>query len=376
MPLQDSIDYLGCCVGYKHFTADTVRKRMEAANTAFHRLKAVLCCRTVSLAMRIRLWKACVLSTGLHGLVLLPMAQAQVLQVRRTFVKQLRNIARSPVHISREKTSSLLQRLQVEDPIQLLCNQARDMVFTTERLHSQLPTGDVRVSPELTEWEARQQQHWQHILRDSTPLDNAAPALDLQCNQCDYRASSVATLKRRMIKQHQAIKANLDHRPWKHVDRRLHGLGGMPTCAHCKHPFLSWQALQKHVYRRSCKAMFHTQPVEADGSALIEHVAPRAVPDPEPGTDASGSAVDQPNTFDVIGPALRAPTQVHSQAEPVEHRACSEGTLQQGRETVIHPVSTLAGPSQQQSTEMRPANIAIAPTAGASRWVEEQPPPT
>ena len=79
VPLQNSINYLGCCVGYKHFVADTVRKRMEAANNAFHRLKTVLCCRTVSLDMRIRLWKACVLSTGLHGLALLPMAQAQVL---------------------------------------------------------------------------------------------------------------------------------------------------------------------------------------------------------------------------------------------------------------------------------------------------------
>ena len=63
VPLQDSIDYLGCCIGYKHLTADTV---LEAANTAFHRLKAVLCCRTVSLAMRVRLWKACVLSNPPH----------------------------------------------------------------------------------------------------------------------------------------------------------------------------------------------------------------------------------------------------------------------------------------------------------------------
>ena len=168
------------------------------------------------------------LSTGLHGLVLLPLAHAQVLQVRRAFVKQLRNIARSPVRISREKTSSLLQRLQVEDPIQLLSNQARDMVFTTERLRSQLPTGDVRVSPELTEWETRLQQHWQNTLQDSTPLDTAAPACDLQCNQCDYRASSVATLKRHMIKQHQETKADIDHRPWKHVDRRL--AGAAKTC--------------------------------------------------------------------------------------------------------------------------------------------------
>ena len=49
-------------------------------------------------------------------------------------------------------------------------------------------------------WETHLQRHWQRTLQDSVSLDTATPGCDLQCDQCDYRAGSVATLKRHMIK--------------------------------------------------------------------------------------------------------------------------------------------------------------------------------
>ena len=50
--------YLGVVITYRKFEMDTVKHRLDIAKGQFARLKPILRCQAVPLALRLRLWKA------------------------------------------------------------------------------------------------------------------------------------------------------------------------------------------------------------------------------------------------------------------------------------------------------------------------------
>ena len=129
LPVRDEHKYLGVVLSYRAFEQATVTLRLAQATGAFTRLRGILCSRAkFNLPERVRLWSACVGTTLYYGLAVTGLQAKQVKQIRAVVHRQLRAVARSPSHLSRESNAALLQRLQVLDPVQFLINQNDKMI--------------------------------------------------------------------------------------------------------------------------------------------------------------------------------------------------------------------------------------------------------
>ena len=88
--------------------------------------------------------------------------------------------------------------------------------------------------------------------------------------------------------------------PTETFDRNAHGLNGLPTCRHCRHPLRQWDGLVKHIQRQRCQAL-----------------RAQARPEPKPHSAAtlevqSIAPVDEPTS----GPADPPSSQILSEAAP------------------------------------------------------------
>ena len=85
------------------------------------------------------------------------------------------------------------------------------------------------------------QQQWQ-LPTDGDPDDAAA----YRCEACHRTFTSYRLLRAHEAKWHGKKTPQTLHPTF---DRNAHGLNGMPTCRHCRHPFRQWDGLVKHPAR-------------------------------------------------------------------------------------------------------------------------------
>ena len=78
------------------------------------------------------------------------------------------------------------------------------------------------------------------------PIDLALPGFE--CQICDLRFTSAASLSKRMSSHHQVQDVQV------HVFRYdRDSLDGHPTCNHCKSQFCETWELQRHINRHACR---------------------------------------------------------------------------------------------------------------------------
>ena len=100
-----------------HLSSKRVFTGSKAANSNRHRLAKLLHCRRLSLRQRVRLCVACVRSCLLNGQHAVGVNGAVLRKLDQFDARALRALSRAPAHITREPTSSLRKRLEVESPI-------------------------------------------------------------------------------------------------------------------------------------------------------------------------------------------------------------------------------------------------------------------
>ncbi|CAE7514429.1 unnamed protein product, partial [Symbiodinium microadriaticum] len=108
----------GTVLSYGQFEALTLKERMRQSWSAFNRLLPALRTSGVSLRHRVRTWRTCVHSVLVHGLDSFGLAPGGSTKLHKHVVRQLRILSKSPSFITREPAQDLLERLQVEDPLQ------------------------------------------------------------------------------------------------------------------------------------------------------------------------------------------------------------------------------------------------------------------
>ena len=125
LPLKVSHKYLGVQLSYRHMVRDTVNYRIKCAQSSFARLNTALK-RTSKLSLRgrIRLWQAIVHSTLRYGICSTGLDQQNISRYKGLFMRHLRAISDSPVHLTRESNDALLIRVGVDCPLYTLSQEA------------------------------------------------------------------------------------------------------------------------------------------------------------------------------------------------------------------------------------------------------------
>ena len=98
---------------------------MRQASASFARIRTVLLSkRYLSVAWRIRLWRAVIFSSLEHGLYCAGLTKHRAIRLRTFALRQIRAIASSPVYITRETRQQVLSNLGLEDPFHYILKAA------------------------------------------------------------------------------------------------------------------------------------------------------------------------------------------------------------------------------------------------------------
>ena len=262
LPIKSSHTYLGVKIGYGLFERQSLQYRLSQSWTAFHRLNAFLCSRQLPLLKRVQLWRACVWSIMNYGLTAVGVDRVSAVTLRRQVLKQLRSIARSPAHVTKETNHALLTRLHLQDPVLML----RD-IFESRVARS--PDEVVQLQPpSVPQWHSLVRagfvQH--HTAPDATDsvLTEVTQVLRVQCScpVCGQQLGSTHALHVNIGKSHperQVRKERSTTIKNKRVDDyRKHAAGGRPECIHCKKRFCGWPSFMGHFSQQACPVLFTT----------------------------------------------------------------------------------------------------------------------
>ena len=132
VPVVKQVKYLGVMVSYFDFEMASVRHRLQAAGVARQRLaRAIHSSRYLGLAQRLQIYEACVRTTLLYGVSVMKLPEKAVTALHRRDAKYVRAVAKSPFHITREATSTLLDRLQIKSVVEILARATTSPVVSS-----------------------------------------------------------------------------------------------------------------------------------------------------------------------------------------------------------------------------------------------------
>lgn len=113
---HSSHTYLGRKLSYYNFETQTTSHRLQIGRVAFQRLRLWLVKRhSVPLKTKAQVWRACVLSSYLHGLSAAGLLQEGLHRLLFRCHTELRLMGRSPGHVTQETNHDSCNRLGVRD---------------------------------------------------------------------------------------------------------------------------------------------------------------------------------------------------------------------------------------------------------------------
>ena len=252
IPLKEQHTYLGIRISYHSQSKHSVAHRLQAAQHAWQRPKGILCStRHLAQWRRIQLWKTTILPTHLYGIAACNRTDKDIKQLQNMATRQLRAITKSFARMQHESTQKLLQRCHVPTIVEALHREATALHFGLLRLQAHTNfTPDAQVEEArllVVQLHLKVQQQWQ-LPTDGDPDDAAA----YRCEACHRTFTSYRLLRAHEAKWHGKKTPQTLHPTF---DRNAHGLNGMPTCRHCRHPFRQWDGLVKHIQRERCQVL-------------------------------------------------------------------------------------------------------------------------
>ena len=266
VPLVKNWDYLGATLSYAAHAADTVSRRVCAADHAFSKLKQVLGARrSLPIHQRLAVYDACVQSTLVYAVFATGIGALEARQIHYMMMRHLRYIAHSPRHITRESNEQLCQPLGRPLPLATLhhvwgkkCRawqQRREVVSQQDLVLSMPPYPDLMAA-----------------LNPLVPagLETASASTQLwQCPTCRRAFPTAKALRTHCARAHRNEDAqeasSCTFQPTRDAKP------GTWDCAHCHATFQKCANLAYHIERRAC-LMFDPQrePAQANHIARVE----------------------------------------------------------------------------------------------------------
>ena len=260
IPIKTSHSYLGIKISYHSFEQATMTHRLAQAWIAFRRLHVFLKHRQVPLRKRLLLWQTTVWTIAQYGLTSVGVDHVSASQLLSQVHRQLRMVARSPAHISHESNESLLARLQLTGPLQVL------HAATSKRVQqSKLDVGHLQ-PPRVHQW-------WDLVLLSfqlqpaadtQTRLTEVTQILRIRssCPVCGQEFPSNHAVNVHLGKKHPEYRkpreANTTRKNRRDDSAMEHALQGLPTCKHCRKSFCAWPQFFGHFSQEACPIL-HAQ---------------------------------------------------------------------------------------------------------------------
>ena len=137
IPVKTSMTYLGVQISYGNYEDETLAARLKVAQgTRCRILKVLHGRRYLTQTKRLQLYFLCVRTAAHYGLLPVGITASGLAKLGRFETKHVRAIVRSPVHITREATASLYQRLDLLQPAEYL------LKLLTKKLRKLTTSGD------------------------------------------------------------------------------------------------------------------------------------------------------------------------------------------------------------------------------------------
>ena len=243
--------YLGVQISYTNFEDATLDSRLAVAQLTRGRLIKVLHARRyLQLHKRLQLYTLCVRTAALYGLTSIGVTAAGLRRLHTFEVKHVRAIARSPVHLTRESTVQLYQRLRLHSPGDHL------QKLTKSRIKALNKPQD----PALPQFQQRHEELQQHILAMKHGLQEVTVLQTFACPTCGQYFDTLAGMRSHHTKAHGWRIQQVSTGPAK----RLHGLriqehsrNDMPICKHCGLTLANWHQFRIHI-PTSCAVLHST----------------------------------------------------------------------------------------------------------------------
>ena len=241
IPIKQSMTYLGIEISYANFEQETLVSRLRVAQATRCRLSKVLSARRyLTQSQRVHLYILCVRSAALYGLGAVGLQQSGVRKLLQFETRHLRAIVRSPVHLTKESTAHLYQRLRLSMPAQQILSILQRKLKTLAN------------KPQLhKEWiQTRVGRLLELLQLQRAGLREVSTVQELACPTCgqyfstlkDLRMHHTRVHKQRLQYSAQGPAANL------HALRTQdHSVDGMPVCRHCKARLTNWHAFRVHI---------------------------------------------------------------------------------------------------------------------------------
>ena len=249
IPVVDSIVYLGICLSYGNFEAETARLRIEKANCNFNQLRRAL--RTngaFTQEHRLRVYAACVWTSLRYGVCAVGITQHTYSAIVSTVCQHLRKVLRVFQH---GVTNQELLEMAAMNPWQ-------DFMDQLDALRARLQAEEGRsqdfVRMELAEVDKRIQElssvHMQS--REAVLIEIASsPGSEFICETCGIGLGTAEG--RDMRVKHRRPEVHLGSCiPFCRSEHALHGL---PQCRFCRQLLYDFASLRKHIASGTCQTL-------------------------------------------------------------------------------------------------------------------------
>lgn len=235
--------YLGIQLSYNNFELQTMQHRIRSANKISIQLQKWLTGRDgILLKHRIRVWFQCVFTCLIHGILQIGLTEQALQKMDVYCLKQLRRIAKDPVHVNRTPHTAFLRRFGLIDPLRELERRGIQTLAAWKARQAQLSPNDIVQTISVSTLQAGLEilQNYIATRRGLTPI--AEVEKTYPCEHCDKFFLTQASLRDHCTKYHAHRSGQL--RVFSYLNDAK---GGLPTCSRCNTSFTRWKALIHHI---------------------------------------------------------------------------------------------------------------------------------
>ena len=248
IPIEEEVTYLGTILTFGKQADRTVDHRLDEARRRECQLKRSIRSRSVlNSGTRVQIWRSCVVTTALHGLMGLELDARLASRLRQWFHKSLRAVTNMPAHLTKISNDDLCARFGVKEPItalhDLTCNKLR-------KLHC-LPADHISAAPGVLDHWAACERALEVLRRTSNLVSVRMPSGSegVPCPECGQYFPTIKAARQHAARRHGIKTVTLKDIEYRQEE---HSQEGMPQCVHCGKRCGSSDGLRHHILTNAC----------------------------------------------------------------------------------------------------------------------------
>ncbi|CAE7679495.1 unnamed protein product [Symbiodinium microadriaticum] len=113
LTLVSSTEYLGAVVSYDQYELQTMRHRIQKANNRRWALASFLHSRRISISLKLRIWRSCVLTTLMYGMASCGLTGDALLEVQRAIMRHVRAIVSNQAHLTGDTHQAIVTKYNI-----------------------------------------------------------------------------------------------------------------------------------------------------------------------------------------------------------------------------------------------------------------------